>query len=935
MADDTIDNSRDEAYEPAENTSDTTSSIAENDEPVKDSGDIEKQSDIFISDPIDTTTSLTENTDSTITKENEENNEENKTEEETINTESKSSNDNETTNTEQKHTNESTIANSHIAENKNNLESVATISETEEVDIVIATDSEMDAINVDIATDSDIEPVVYGDTNVGWMYWYTSDSGKTLHLTSNNGTGYNGITINSSGQISYGLSLTDKLVFKKIVIDDEIVADTAAYMFGGFLNITDIEGLDKLDTSQVTSMRQMFYNCQKLQSLDASSFNTSNVVNMSEMFTRCYSLSSLDISSFNTSNVTNMKEMFLECHVPSLDVSSFNTSNVTSMESMFSDCSSLTTLDLTSFDTSNVTNMAKMFGQCRKLTTLDVSSFDTSNVSSMEGLFNSCSALICLDISNFSTSNVTKTNGMFSVCSALTTIKVLDNLDLSAVTNSTGMFGYCTSLVGGNGTTIDGNPVDKTYAHIDEPGNPGYFTRKSITSITIETPPTKTSYLVGENFDGAGLVILVTYNDASTKPVSYDTASADFTFTPSPLTAGLTQVTITYKGATTTQPVTVRKQVTEITQIVTPPTNTEYSKGDKFDPTGLVIKVKYNDNSTEDIPYDNAHKDLFTFTPDLTHTFDATDVGQKVKVSVGGVTAKEISAMQPIYDDSVSIVYSDPTTGETIIKHNITQTEFEQFIEEAISQGATGFHEYDANGIKDAKGKYNKYTPTTMTKDEAIAKFTTTGLTKTIFIGATFAKPSPAPVPTGGDSGGGSGGGNGISYDAQGNIQPGLPKEQQVINTTNNIPQNKLINDNNLINNLQTYQENRMAQYINAIDDKGNTGFGKWQHIPNTTTWYFLSGDFNNTINQTTQTINKGTAGLLCNGWYNLGWKGRDEWYHFDNKGVMQMGWFTENNKIYYLETDISSNWYGRMVTGQYNINGTTYNFDQSGALLQ
>ena len=794
---------------------------------------------------------------------------------------------------------------------KDDNEDIATSSDAE----IIIDEDELDIENYNnlvsdvlIATDSDIENIgapVYGDPDVGWMYWYTSDSGKTLHLTSNNGTGYSGITINSSGQISYGLSLTDKLVFKKIVIDDEIVADTAAYMFGGFLEITDIEGLDKLDTSQVTSMRQMFYNCQTLQSLDASSFNTSNVVDMSDMFTRCYSLSSLDISSFNTSNVTNMKEMFLECHVPNLDVSSFNTSNVTSMESMFYDCSSLTTLDLTSFDTRNVTNMANMFRQCRNLTTLDVSSFDTSNV--------------------------TKTTSMFSTCSALTTIKVLDNLDLSAVTDSSGMFGLCTSLVGGNGTTIDGNPLDKTYAHIDEPGNPGYFTRKSITSISVDTSSTKTLYIVGDNFDGAGLVILVTYDDTSTQTVSYDTASADFTFTPSPLTAGLTQVTITYKGATTTQPVTVRKQVTEITQIVTPPTNTEYSKGDKFDPTGLVVKVKYNDDSTEDIPYNATTKDLFTFNPDLDHTFDNTDVGDKVEVSIGGVTPVTIANMSPVYNDSVAMVDADPA-GTTTVKHNISRDEFIQALEDAISNGAIGFYEYNADGIKDAKSKYNKYTPQTLTKDEAIAKYDEymAGLTRTMFIAATYVAPTPAPTPSGGDSGNGSGGG-GISYDANGNIQPGLPNNQQqeALNPVNTIPQNKLINDNNIINNLQSYQENIDALYINARDDRGNKGFGRWQHIPNTTTWYFLSGDFNNTANQ------KGTVGLLCDGWYNLGWKGKDEWYHFDKAGTMQMGWFTENNKIYYLETDISSNWYGRMITGQYNINGHTYTFDSTGVLIQ
>ena len=42
--------------------------------------------------------------------------------------------------------------------------------------------------------------------------------------------------------------------------------------------------------------------------------NTSNVTNMSDMFFNCNSLSSLpDISKWNTSNVTNMGNMFYYC----------------------------------------------------------------------------------------------------------------------------------------------------------------------------------------------------------------------------------------------------------------------------------------------------------------------------------------------------------------------------------------------------------------------------------------------------------------------------------------------------------------------------------------------------------------------------------------------------------------------------------------------
>ena len=43
----------------------------------------------------------------------------------------------------------------------------------------------------------------------------------------------------------------------------------------------------------------------------------------------------LNLSSFDTSNVTTMDEMFYNSQVTTLDLSSFDTSNVTSMELMF------------------------------------------------------------------------------------------------------------------------------------------------------------------------------------------------------------------------------------------------------------------------------------------------------------------------------------------------------------------------------------------------------------------------------------------------------------------------------------------------------------------------------------------------------------------------------------------------------------------------
>ena len=216
-------------------------------------------------------------------------------------------------------------------------------------------------------------------------------------------------------------------------------------MFYSCSSLPSLE-VSNFDTSQVTDMHGMFYGCSSLTSLEVSNFDTSKVTNMSNMFCWCWSLISLDVSNFNTSKVTNMSYMFSHCEsLPSLDVSNFNTSNVTNMSYMFYYCSSFPSLDVSNFDTSKVTNMSYMFSGCSSLTSLEVSNFDTSKVTNMYMMFYNCSSLPSLDVSNFDTSQVTNMYMMFYNCSSLPSLDV-SNFDTSQVTNMSYMFYRCSSL---------------------------------------------------------------------------------------------------------------------------------------------------------------------------------------------------------------------------------------------------------------------------------------------------------------------------------------------------------------------------------------------------------------------------------------------------------------------------------------------------------
>lgn len=162
------------------------------------------------------------------------------------------------------------------------------------------------------------------------------------------------------------------VAIQKVIFDDSFAKArpvTCMCWFFGCTNLKNIEGINNLNTTEVTDMGAMFRNCSSLTDLDVSGFDTRKVTTMGTMFSGCSKLSTLDVSGFDTKNVTDMY-----C--------------------MFNKCSGLTTLNVSGFDTKNVTNMREMFSGCSKLATIYVSDkFVTTNVTDGKNMFNMCKAL--------------------------------------------------------------------------------------------------------------------------------------------------------------------------------------------------------------------------------------------------------------------------------------------------------------------------------------------------------------------------------------------------------------------------------------------------------------------------------------------------------------------------------------------------------------
>ena len=242
----------------------------------------------------------------------------------------------------------------------------------------------------------------------------------------------------------------------------------SSYLFSNFSNLVSIDGLEKLNTSNVTNMVAMFERCRNLATLDLSHFDTSKVESMNSIFFYCEKIENLNLSHFDTSKVRSMSSMFSEMKNLSNIIfgSNFDTSNVGKMNNMFSNCEKIENLNLSHFDTKKVREMVGMFSNCYMLSELNLSSFYTESLiniggnskvrnvtyeslnygSSYQGMFEECKNLIKIDMSNFNFSKVVNMNSLFSGCEKLSEI-IIKNFDSRSVKDISFMFRDCKNLV--------------------------------------------------------------------------------------------------------------------------------------------------------------------------------------------------------------------------------------------------------------------------------------------------------------------------------------------------------------------------------------------------------------------------------------------------------------------------------------------------------
>lgn len=197
-----------------------------------------------------------------------------------------------------------------------------------------------------------------------------------------------------------------------------------------------------------------------------------------------------------------------------------------------------------------------------------------------------------------------------------------------------------------------------------------------LASLAITKPPIKTTYKSGESFDPTGMVVTASYGYGITSDVT------GYIVTPSVLTDGVTEVTITYTEGRTTKtastPVTVEKVLVSI-EVTTNPTKMTYNYLEKFDPHGMAVTATFSDGSKSAATgYSYPTTEFSTLgqqAVNLDYTFEGVTKSTSLTVTVDPIevpvpTQKDApsydgSTKQPIWNgyDSVKMALGGTTDG--------------------------------------------------------------------------------------------------------------------------------------------------------------------------------------------------------------------------------------------------------------------------------
>jgi len=239
----------------------------------------------------------------------------------------------------------------------------------------------------------------------------------------------------------------------------------------------------------------------------------------------------------------------------------------------------------------------------------------------------------------------------------------------------------------------------------------------SLKNIEITTPPTKTKYIEGENFDKTGMVVTAYFNN-NTSQVLGDTEYSITNGTS--LRAGQTSVTITYQDKSINQTISVEKNSVVDLKITTPPTTTIYKEGYDFDKTGMVVTAYYKDKT---------NKEVKDYTVEDGTNLKATQTS--VTISYGGKTVIQTITVNenPLVEIKIA---NPPTKTKYVVGQSFDKTgmkiiaKYEDGLEKEITNYTI---ENGSNLVKDQTSVIISYGGKTVIQNITVVEKTITGIT--------------------------------------------------------------------------------------------------------------------------------------------------------------------------------------------------------------
>lgn len=188
--------------------------------------------------------------------------------------------------------------------------------------------------------------------------------------------------------------------------------------------------------------------------------------------------------------------------------------------------------------------------------------------------------------------------------------------------------------------------------------------------IEVTTKPTKTSYLAGDSFNSAGMVVTASYGTGQAVLATAEVSG--YSVSPSILTDGTTSVTITYseggETCTTTLAVTVTHKLSAIT-VTTNPTKTTYEYGDTLATAGMVVTASYSDSKTAAVTSYSCSPTTFSTVGNQVVTVSYTENGV-TQTATFNVTVNRKSVTKPTWKSNLTYTGSAQSVSSTSYWNN-------------------------------------------------------------------------------------------------------------------------------------------------------------------------------------------------------------------------------------------------------------------------